>query len=481
MAEEKEDKSAISKIAKKWHDFFNTKIQINVPRVPVGVIPTFSGDVAPASHQETIGSAMGKAAGAAVAPATIAGAVTAGVPATLVGLGAGVVGGAAGSAAGSKGAELLGSDKYTQEMFGDLGSFAGGLIGGGTGIKGLNLMKPKVRNYRLAKAISKELDKGIQTQTKIISSPVSDKIISATQSESTSAPPTINFFDTFKRHNKYLAKLLDQNTIGVFNLNNNQVGKISLNLRSDGNLGIHHIERFLTLPKGEYFQQIGLEAVRQYGKRVGRKAVTGNYYASDNPVAQMQHTLDGFKLHPLRERTRIYTTDPQEAVESSVLKQALDDPSILRISILDDIKDISKIPTEATELTRSSFPEFYDRQGNLKQKSVENYRRRLDDEGNFVLDELLPEHSIPGMYESIIVKPRKDFGVKFKFKQGGQMNYLDFFKNGGIHIKKANKGKFTEYCNGKVTEECIERGKHSTSAAVRKRATFAENARKWKH
>ena len=66
-------------------------------------------------------------------------------------------------------------------------------------------------------------------------------------------------------------------------------------------------------------------------------------------------------------------------------------------------------------------------------------------------------------------------------EQGGQMNYLDFFKNGGIHIKKANKGKFTEYCNGKVTEECIERGKHSTSAAVRKRATFAENARKWKH
>ena len=66
-------------------------------------------------------------------------------------------------------------------------------------------------------------------------------------------------------------------------------------------------------------------------------------------------------------------------------------------------------------------------------------------------------------------------------EQGGQMNYLDFFKNGGIHIKKANKGKFTEYCNGKVTEECIERGKHSTSAAVRKRAIFAENARKWKH
>lgn len=50
---------------------------------------------------------------------------------------------------------------------------------------------------------------------------------------------------------------------------------------------------------------------------------------------------------------------------------------------------------------------------------------------------------------------------------------------GGIHIKKANRGKFTEYCGGKVTSECISRGKHSSSPAVRKRATFAANARKW--
>lgn len=56
-----------------------------------------------------------------------------------------------------------------------------------------------------------------------------------------------------------------------------------------------------------------------------------------------------------------------------------------------------------------------------------------------------------------------------------------FKKGGGIHIKKANRGKFTEYCGGKVTSECIARGKRSSSPAVRKRATFAANARKWKH
>lgn len=58
----------------------------------------------------------------------------------------------------------------------------------------------------------------------------------------------------------------------------------------------------------------------------------------------------------------------------------------------------------------------------------------------------------------------------FKFKKGNK-----------IHIKKANRGKFTDYCGGEVTNECIQRGKHSSNPAVRKRATFAQNARRWKH
>ena len=58
-------------------------------------------------------------------------------------------------------------------------------------------------------------------------------------------------------------------------------------------------------------------------------------------------------------------------------------------------------------------------------------------------------------------------------------NILQFLKYGGIHIKKKNKGKFTDYCNGKVTQECINRGKHSSNPIIRKRATFADNARHW--
>lgn len=54
-------------------------------------------------------------------------------------------------------------------------------------------------------------------------------------------------------------------------------------------------------------------------------------------------------------------------------------------------------------------------------------------------------------------------------------------KGSGIHIKEENKGKFTDYCGGKVTDECIQRGKNSSNPTTRKRATFADNARHFKH
>ena len=55
-------------------------------------------------------------------------------------------------------------------------------------------------------------------------------------------------------------------------------------------------------------------------------------------------------------------------------------------------------------------------------------------------------------------------------------------KNGSnIHIKKSHEGNFTDYCGGKVTDECIQKGKSSHNPKIRKMATFAQNARKWKH
>lgn len=81
----------------------------------------------------------------------------------------------------------------------------------------------------------------------------------------------------------------------------------------------------------------------------------------------------------------------------------------------------------------------------------------------------------------------KQLSAMSRYKMSSMPNSFEtpelamFAKGGKIHIKKENRGKFTDYCGGKVTSECIARGKRSKSAAVRKRATFAANARKWHH
>ena len=57
---------------------------------------------------------------------------------------------------------------------------------------------------------------------------------------------------------------------------------------------------------------------------------------------------------------------------------------------------------------------------------------------------------------------------------------IGFYKNGNrIHIKEKNKGSFTRYCGGNVTEECIRKGKASSNPATRKKATFADNSRRF--
>lgn len=66
-----------------------------------------------------------------------------------------------------------------------------------------------------------------------------------------------------------------------------------------------------------------------------------------------------------------------------------------------------------------------------------------------------------------------------------KMNNIEIFgipylKDGKrIHIKKENKGKFTKYCNGKVTQKCIDKAKRSGNSKLVKRAVFAENVRSW--
>jgi hypothetical protein len=62
-----------------------------------------------------------------------------------------------------------------------------------------------------------------------------------------------------------------------------------------------------------------------------------------------------------------------------------------------------------------------------------------------------------------------------QFKQGGSKNWIQ--KANRSMKRKGTVGKFTEYCGGKVTADCIERGLNSPDPDVRKRATFAKSMR----
>jgi len=66
-----------------------------------------------------------------------------------------------------------------------------------------------------------------------------------------------------------------------------------------------------------------------------------------------------------------------------------------------------------------------------------------------------------------------------KYTISNQMNNIQSFKSGGIHINPANKGKFTatKKKTGKSTEELT----HSKNPLTKKRAIFAQNAKKWHH
>ena len=78
-------------------------------------------------------------------------------------------------------------------------------------------------------------------------------------------------------------------------------------------------------------------------------------------------------------------------------------------------------------------------------------------------------------------KLNKQSGNVMLSKNGNKLIALIPKGKTGIHIKKKNRGKFTDYCGGKVTDSCIRRAKASGNPTLVKRATFADNARHFKH
>jgi len=72
-----------------------------------------------------------------------------------------------------------------------------------------------------------------------------------------------------------------------------------------------------------------------------------------------------------------------------------------------------------------------------------------------------------------------DGGEVDEFQRKTRRDIMQESLVGGIHIKKKNRGKFNELKRrtGKSTEELT----HSKNPLTRKRAIFAQNAKKFKH
>ena len=56
--------------------------------------------------------------------------------------------------------------------------------------------------------------------------------------------------------------------------------------------------------------------------------------------------------------------------------------------------------------------------------------------------------------------------------------FLEERKTNWIQKAIEKPGSFTDYCGGKVTDDCIEKGKNSPNSKTRKRANLADNLRK---
>ena len=98
------------------------------------------------------------------------------------------------------------------------------------------------------------------------------------------------------------------------------------------------------------------------------------------------------------------------------------------------------------------------------QGSKSNQINTVINKAKFLLDKL------PNKTEANLLEKGWNIPIKEQYKNGGKMS---------IHIKPENRGKFnaTKKRTGKTTEELT----HSKNPLTRKRAIFAQNAKKWKH
>ena len=254
----------------------------------------------------------------------------------------------------------------------------------------------------------------------------------------------------------------------------------------------------------------------RYGNYMDKDFVLGNWtgfhrktpggygdYISINPfyaydLTKLQSTIAHELTHGYRQGKGNYMFDNPTGYnndELSVLHDAYTGMKGLeygenRTPIQDESEFYSTIEKGTTnaELRFRLFKDFYVKY--KKEPSVEELDKYIDSLSSEDLMDLFRNtngYSEYMYYRDLRYKDEKTVADKIKhalkliaFNDSGRDTLLA--KSGTkIHIKKKNRGKFTDYCGGTVTQNCINRAKRSGNKTLVKRAVFAENARKWKH
>lgn len=115
----------------------------------------------------------------------------------------------------------------------------------------------------------------------------------------------------------------------------------------------------------------------------------------------------------------------------------------------------------------------------LRSYDTNQLGRALDVDFENMSDEEFKQYANNGYFKDIMQNIQNGLQAQKKFISKLKDGKLPGYSNGKIRIKPANLGKFnaTKKRTGKTTEELT----HSKNPLTRKRAIFAQNARKWNH
>jgi len=103
---------------------------------------------------------------------------------------------------------------------------------------------------------------------------------------------------------------------------------------------------------------------------------------------------------------------------------------------------------------------------------------KKEKEAKKLQEQQLAQQQMMEKQQQMLAMPQSGGGMPGQFTLGGYLT-PELLAKSGIYIKPENKGKFTatKKATGKSTEELT----HSKNPLTRKRAIFAQNAKKWKH